>query len=171
MPELAIQFMRGNPGVITDAIRRALPLSPDLGGFDKTPAHCRILDRGSQRVIEAVIGGVQQVCRDDSGLLCTAFLACDYRHYDAAIDFAFRQVGKPYDFYALVLDMVWLACGRSRYIHLRDNDRVRWDCSRLCEAAAWRAGRRYRLGFDAPAMPVTLLEELMADPCVRVVWK
>ena len=93
--------------------------------------HCDLLTSNG-RMISAMPGGVRERAIDSltAKRALTVAIPCTSRQRATALAFAFEQVGKPYD-YGAVLSFAWGAPW---------SERRKWFCSELCAAALAHAG-------------------------------
>lgn len=113
--------------------------------------------RINDSVLEAVSAGVQ--CREFGHDLrdMTAYtIRLNLPNEEAAYTFAEAQIGKPYDWGALIQDIIGKIWPYERW---KDSQTGKWDCSRLVQAILEKGGLPVRV-TNWPITPEELYKEL-----------
>lgn len=176
VPEIYLLYHRGTAPVVAPLIRWATHPS-ELPAKD-SPAHVEVAIRYRTyvHIVGAVVPTVQSRLLDPAGkewrailagtdgdLLCPAVLLSLPNPRKAA-EFARHQVGKPYDFWGIFLDLLqWntkklmgkLLASHQSEIVFEDHSRRAWTCSRLALGVALRGGGHWRR-VGRPVAPVDL---------------
>lgn len=120
--------------------------------------------------VESIISGVRAMPfwrANLCGLLCIVTipgLSVDNGNW-----WLLRQIGDPYDYWAIALDILYRCIGKRQHMRLQIYSTDRWDCSRLVCGYLHQAGVIFSQS-DWPEWPSDVLATASAIPGATVRW-
>jgi len=130
--------------------------------FAVVPSHCGIsvTENGKSTYYEAIVSGVKsEPLLSVTHLEKAQWVEVSVLDVHACAAFLDAQVGKPYDWSAILLDV--FGVGTPRWVQIKDLRTDKWDCSRLVMAAL-NAGSLMFETAHLPESPNDLLIDLIS---------